>query len=340
MFGKKYAAEMINRSAENDTDRRRFLRTAGVTGLGVVGATALSGLGAGTAAAQSEEAQAEAQAVSDGAVLNFALNLEYLEAQFYLHAVRGSGLPESQTGGTGQQGGVTGGRQVHFKDKKVRQYAEEIAMDELQHVKFLRTALGSAAVAQPAIDLQSSFTAAARAAGLIGEGEQFDAFACEANFLLAAFLFEDVGVTAYKGAAPLIQNKTYLEAAAGILAAEAYHAANIRTSLLETESNPLGIELPIDLPGLPGSASKDLAAAANKISDARDSLDGGSDVDQGVTDSDDHTNIVPADKFGVTFSRSAPQVLNVVYLTNRAAMSGGFFPKGVNGEINTSADNA
>ncbi|MFE3177876.1 ferritin-like domain-containing protein, partial [Amycolatopsis sp. NPDC059235] len=51
MFGKHHAASMINRSAENDQDRRRFLRAAGMTGLGVVGAGALGGLTAGSAAA-------------------------------------------------------------------------------------------------------------------------------------------------------------------------------------------------------------------------------------------------------------------------------------------------
>lgn len=151
---------MIARSAENPQDRRKFLRAAGMTGLGVVGVGALGGLGLAsraTAATRRSAPVAEADAeVSDGAVLNFALNLEYLEPEFCLHAVTGKGLADSMTSGTGTR------------------------------------ALGSAAVSRPAIDLQSSFTAAAQAAGIVKPGHTFDAFACEENFLLAGYLFEDV----------------------------------------------------------------------------------------------------------------------------------------------------
>ena len=181
-------------------------------------------------------------------------------------------------------------------------------------MQFLRKALGSAAVARPAIDLQNSFNAAAMAAGVIGPTGFFDPYADENSFLLGAFIFEDVGVTAYKGAAPLLKNKIFLEAAAGILAVGAYHAANLRTTLYSLQ----------------------LEAPAMQISDARDSLDGPTDLDQGIVDENGQANIVPTDQFGVAFSRTAPQVLNVVFLTPEVRRSGGFFPEGVNGIINTS----
>ena len=313
MFGKKMVADMISRSAENEHDRRAFLRSAGVAGLGTVGAVALSGTNV-----QSASADAKSDA-TDSAVLNFALNLEYLEAEFYSFAYWGEGLDSTQTSGTkGVQGKVTGGKKVHFKTKAIKEYAREIAGDERNHVKFLRGALGGAKVSQPDIDLKTSFTAAARAAGLISSKQTFDPFANENNFLLGAFIFEDVGVTAYKGAAPLITNKTYLEAAAGILAVEAYHAGIIRSALYR----------------------KGLFTEAKKISDVRDAVDGSSDDDQPIRASKKRANLVPTDDNSIAYSRTAANVLNVVYLTPQKATKGGFFPAGVNGAINTSNNNA
>ncbi|MEP7330688.1 MAG: ferritin-like domain-containing protein [Terracoccus sp.] len=312
MFGKKMVVDLIDRSAENDRDRRNFMKAAGLSGLAIAGTAAVVGASAGSASAHGDSS-----APSDAAVLNFALNLEYLEGQFYSFAVNGCGIPESMTDGKGKRGGVIGGHAVPFKSRVVRRYAQEIAGDELAHVTFLRTALGSAKVSQPQIDLQSSFTAAAMAAGLIKKGQTFDPFANEDNFLLGAFIFEDVGVTAYKGAAPLISNKTYLEAAAGILSVEAYHAGIVRSALFE----------------------RGLQTAAGKISDARDSLDGRSDDDQGLYYRG-RANLVPTDSNGITYSRSAGQVLNIAYLNPAKVTKGGFFPAGVNGVINSSDDNA
>ena len=309
MFGKNYVADLIGRSAENPADRRRFLKSASAAGLGLVGAGLLTSMEATSASASTDDSNA----ISDSAILNFALNLEYLEAEFYSYAVYGYGLPGNLTDGKGQRGPVEGGHEVPFQSSSIRQFATEIARDEHEHVAFLRSALGSAAVARPEININTAFTAAATAAGLIKKGQTFNVYANEDNFLLGAFIFEDVGVTAYKGAAPLISNKTYLGAAAGILAVEAYHAANIRTVLYD----------------------RGLAAAANAISAARDALDGPGD-DQGIT-LNGQANIVPADSNGLAFGRTPGQVLNIVYLTPKAANSGGFYPHGVNGQLHTSS---
>jgi hypothetical protein len=280
--------------------------------------------------------RAEAQtAPSDFDVLNFALNLEYLEAQFYNVAVFGTGLPANMQTGTGTQGGVTGGRKVVFTDPIVAAYAKEIAQDEVTHVAFLRTVLGTSAAAQPALNIDGgptgAFTALGRAAGIATNGAgaidavngTFDPYASDNNFLLGAFVFEDVGVTAYKGAAPLISNKTYLEAAAGILAVEAYHAGLIRTVLYAK-----------------GVATPSLRTSADAISNARDSVDGTSDDDQGISPTTLNgalaSNIVPLDAQGIAYSRSTGQVLNVVYLNNKAVSMGGFFPAGINLPNNTS----
>jgi hypothetical protein len=317
-------AEVFERQAARREQRRAFLKFAGLA----AGAVAVAGCdpggsGSGLVVDPNVNNPPPQTGLSDGDILNFALNLEYLEAQFYTFAVTGAGLAANLLSGAGTQGAATGGRAVNFTDPVVRQYANEIALDERQHVIFLRGALGASAVAQPAIDISASpsgpFSQAAVAAGLIAQGQSFDPYASDENFLLGAYIFEDVGVTAYKGASPLLKSAAFLSAAAGILGAEAYHAGLIRTVLYAK-----------------GIATPALIDATEKISDARDALDNPQDVDQGVRGSNGASNIVPADADAIAYSRSAGDVLNIVYLNAGAVPKGGFFPNGVNGPINTS----
>ena len=329
--------EVLERAAERRNARRQFLRFAGAAGVAAtVAACDNNDNFPGDVATPSPSPTASptptptptpTTAQGDIDVLNFALNLEYLEAQFYQYATSGGGLPSSLTGVTTAPTGsnYTGARGVGFTDPAVAAYAREIATDEANHVRFLRGALGGSAVNIPAIDIgvsaTSAFSNAARAAGLIGAGATFDPYATDENFLLGAYIFEDVGVTAYKGASPLITSKLFLEAAAGILAAEAYHAGLIRTVLYRK-----------------GLTSRTLIDATEAISNARDSLDGSDDRDQGLDPPMAATaNIVPTDNQAIAYSRSAGQVLNIVYLNRAAVTSGGFFPAGVNGNLRTSA---
>lgn len=308
--------DVLQKRAKKVEDRRQFFRKTSGVAVGMAGGMVLAACGGGGSAI------AQSMAPTDPEILNFALNLEYLEAQFYQYAVFGTGLPANMLGGVGTQGSVIGGRAVAFRDPVVAQYAKEIAQDEIAHVAFLRAALGVAAVAQPQIDVggtdpNGAFSVAARAAGLVGPGVAFDPYASDEAFLLGAFIFEDVGVTAYKGALPLITNKTYLEAAAGILAAEGYHAGLIRSTLYSK-----GLALP------------SLRSSANAISAVRDSVDNSISDDQGITGTDATvSNIAPLDANGIAFSRSPGDVLNIVYLTKDAALKGGFYPNGMNGSL-------
>jgi len=273
------------------------------------GGAALAGLALG------QKAFAQA-GPTDNDILNFALNLEFLEAQFYTLATTGMTLDQAGIS-TKSGGGAAGGAvtvktspKVSFTTPLLQQLATEIAMDEQNHVKFLQNALGANAIAQPNIDLMNSFNKLASAAGL---GSTFDPFASETNFLLGAFIFEDVGVTAYQGAAGLISSKTYLDKAVGIHNVEAYHAAAIRTRIFQA-----------------GSTAQ---AASQAIAKTRSMLDGTGNDDIGVGVTGGAATIVDNDANGMTYARTTSQVLSIVYGGGTAGTGGAFFPSAMNGTI-------
>ncbi|MFD2346839.1 ferritin-like domain-containing protein [Sinorhizobium terangae] len=246
--------------------------------------------------------------IMDEDIFQFALNLEYMEAEYYLRGTTGKGIDDSDAGA--EAGPVTGGKQVSFDTPAISEFMREVAENELAHVRFYRKTLGDQAVPRPAIDFDAGFTAVAKAAGL---GENFDPFGNEMNFVLGGMLFEDVGVTAYAGAATVLKNKDFLAAAAGILAVEAYHMGMARSTLYRM--------------------GEQAWEAANAVSDARDKIDGSEDKDQGIQ-MDGKANFVPSTPDAIAFTRTPQEVLRIVYLTDQeGASKGGFYPNGMNGMI-------
>lgn len=142
--------------------RRSALRSFGAFGL--------------AAALRPSAASAQAPPPNDTDIFNFALNVESLEAEYYLRGTTGKGMDDADAGSN--PGPVTGGRRVPWKNDDLREFMEEVAANELAHVRFYRRTLGSQAVPRPAIDL-GAFRAAAKAAGL---GDDFDPFASEMNY--------------------------------------------------------------------------------------------------------------------------------------------------------------
>jgi hypothetical protein len=130
-------------------------------------------------------------------VLNFALKLEYLESYFYNARATVTGLSAANANALAV-----------------------IATDEANHVTFLRTVLGTNAIPAPATTGVFDYTA---------KGTFPTALTNANTYLALAQSFEDTGVRAYKGAAPLLMsNKAVLTAALSIHAVEARHASHIR----------------------------------------------------------------------------------------------------------------
>ncbi len=265
-------------------NRRKFIQTLGV---------ATAAVGAMTIA----EPKADAQTMTEMTVLNFALNLEYLEAEFYTYGIYGYGIEQFGIGINGQANGsnpstggtTTGGKKVTFTNSLVfsQPILTQIGSDERAHVVLLRSLLGSAAIAKPNINLNA-----------LGIG-----FGSQNEFLTLSRIFEDIGVSAYAGAAGLLTTSAVITYAARILAAEAEHVSTVRTQIAR-----LNIPSPV--------------------------LDGADIVPPPTGSQVQYLSINVSN--GLPAVRTPGQVLYLAFGNQAGVSSGGFFPTGVNGGITTS----
>ncbi len=274
--------DVLNDLIDNSVSRRKFAKSAMTAGVGIGAASLTAGAPRGVFA----------QSITDADILNFALNLEYLEAEFYTVITSGVTIDQAPFNigitGVGTPGPTTGAGRLDFRgDQLLQQTALELAYDEREHVKIIRGALGSAAIAKPAIDLSAAAVTTVQ------------------RFLQAARVLEDLGVSAYGGAAPLLQSKEILSVATRIALVEALHAGNVRYQMADQRVADIG---PVDafdiIVGTPGRIG---------------------------------ARLITADATGLTPVRTPSQVLSIAYGPGAPAGTsrGLLFPNGVNGVIRT-----
>lgn len=280
--------------------RRSFL-----TGVGALGTLAAGAAVLGCGDATLPYVDAAGQAETD--VLNFALNLEYLEATFYSYIVTGKDLDSSYTGGGTAPTGTPA--QITFPNQQVNDLFAEILFDEASHVAALRTALGQTAVARPQLNLAALATISG------------------SNYLQHARLFEDVGVTAYAGAASSLSGNN-VTAAAQILAVEGFHTGALRLLAIQQ-----GAAYPASLAGYVPADGYDIKPAdpgTVALATAGPTTANGGFFATLANGTTGQSNTYA----GFAFRRTASQVLAILYGNSATGTAkGGFFPNGVNGNI-------
>jgi hypothetical protein len=153
-------------------------------------ATLAAGATYGALSATPYITRALAEGGGDVDIVNFALTLEYLEAEFYTQAAK----------------------QVQGLSSYEMRLTKELRDNEDAHVDALAATvkdLGGKPAAKPTFDFGGAF------------GDR-------ATYLKTANTLEDTGVSAYNGAGPSIRSADVLAAAGSIVQVEARHAALIR----------------------------------------------------------------------------------------------------------------
>jgi hypothetical protein len=306
--------------------------------IGMTSAAAGAGLLSGCTATTTTPVTSSGPVQSD--VLNFALNLEYLEATFYSYITTGADINVNSPTGVNLSGSgaITGGisAKIPFGGANaaaITDLLNEIYYDEWNHVTELQSLLGALAVPRPAINLAALGAVTAT------------------NALSLARLFEDVGVTAYIGAMALSGStaltNSNLTFVAQILGVETFHAGALRLGIILQNAATAGTDVyipagdgldvaPSDYSG--GAVAAAAAAAAGPVSGAgffsTAAATATTAYTTNVTTPAGATVITPA---GYAFARTTSQVLSVVYGAGGVAgtTKGGFFPNGVNGLINS-----
>ncbi|KAK4588930.1 hypothetical protein RGQ29_019793 [Quercus rubra] len=263
---------------------------------------------------------------SDVDLLEFPLNLEFLEAEFFLYGSLGYGLDKVAPNLT--QGGPTpiGAKQAnldHFTQDIIKQFA----FQEVGHLRAIQKKVKG--FPRPLLDLSKESFAKVVDTAFGGKlTPPFDPYANGINFLLASYLIPYVGLTGYVGTIPKLEAPDSRRLVAGLLGVESGQDAVIRAYLYEhaqEKVKPYGLTV---------------AEFTHSFSELRDKLGHAGYKDEGLVvplskgaEGEVTGNVLAGDEDSVAFDRTAEEILRIVYATGNEHKPGGFYPKGGNGRI-------
>ena len=259
-------------------------------------------------------AAVDAVPVTDTQLLNFVLNLLYVSAQFHSYAATGTGLPAALLGGVGTTGSVGGGRTASLSDPLVMDAANFLATDKQARIVALRSQLGAAAAAMPAVDLNGSAGGAfARVGSAIGAGA-FDPYADDARYLIGALAIDYATAAVQRGLFARMEDAAASAVMGDALAGSIHHGALLRT-LLDARF----------------AADPNSAAQVDALHAAFAVLDGSGAADTSITDGGPAgTNLMDGAGRPIPFTREIAQIKRLAFL-DAYATTGGFLPNGMNG---------
>ena len=288
-------------AAGHALNRRHFMAALGMTGV-AAGAGMMSGCSTSNSVAVTTASTAQID------MLNFALNVKYLQATFYSFIAKGTDL----TGSAVTNSGVVTNpltAALTFTGVNAQQITDmvnEIYYDEKNHVSTLISLLGSSVVFRPAINLAAYATITAT------------------NALSIARMLEDVAVTALAGASASLSTSD-VTLVGQILGADSFHSGALR--LVSIQNPGIAVYAKADSLDVP---PVDLGTAA--LEAAGPTATGGFFATAGAT------TFTSTNPQGFAFARTTSQVFSIAYATGgvlaaSGTTSGGFFPSGVNGNI-------
>ncbi|CAK7351721.1 unnamed protein product [Dovyalis caffra] len=263
---------------------------------------------------------------NDKDLIQFPLNLEFLEAEFFLNGALGRGLDAFEPAFAAGGPPPIGAQKANL-DPVTRRIIEEFGYQEVGHLRAIITTVGG--TPRPLYDLspQAFGKLFDKAIGYKLD-PPFNPYSNTVNYLLASYAIPYVGLVGYVGTIPLLANYTSKSLVASLLGVESGQDAVIRALLYEKANEKV----------LPYSIT--VAEFTNAISNVRNELAMCGIKDEGLivplylgAENRTESNILSADTNSLSYARSQPEILRILYGTGSEYKPGGFLPRGGNGKI-------